>query len=232
MDDDRNGYVDDWRGWDTYARDNDATSDTENAHGTNVAGVLGAAANNGVGIAGIAPGARILAVRTSDNILHQGARLAEAIVYAADHGASVISMSLGADSFNSQLRRAVAYAHRSGVVMAVASGNEFHFHHHYPQVMDDVLAVGGLNPDTANTTAHQRRSRLGRRGLHGPCLLRRLRPAPRRRRADAGADHGLGRRLHQELERDVGGHAARRGRGRPGGGAGAGAGAAPLRRTR
>jgi subtilase family protein/VCBS repeat protein len=141
------------RGWDFYARDGDATSDSDNAHGTNVAGVLGAATDNGVGIAGVAPGARILPLRTSDNILHQGTRLAQAIVYAADHGADVISMSLGADTFNAQLRRAVAYAHRRGVVIAVASGNEFHFHHHQPQMLGEVLAVGGVNPDSANATA-------------------------------------------------------------------------------
>ena len=153
IDDDHDGFVDDWRGWDFYARDNRPTSDTQNPHGTNVAGVLGAAANNGIDIAGIAPGARLLPIRTSDNILHQGVRVAEGIVYATDRGAKAISMSLGTDSFSSSLRRAVRYAHRHGVVMAVASGNEFHFHHHYPQVMDDVLAVGGINPDTANLAA-------------------------------------------------------------------------------
>ncbi|MDX6697928.1 MAG: cell wall-associated protease [Solirubrobacteraceae bacterium] len=153
VDDDRDGYVDDWRGWDFYARDNDPTSDTANAHGTNVAGVLGAAADNGIGIAGVAPGARLLPLRTSDGILHQGARIAQAIVYATDRGAGAISMSLGADTFDGALRRAVAYAHRHGVVMAVASGNEFHFHHHQPQMLGDVLAVGGINPDSANTTA-------------------------------------------------------------------------------
>jgi subtilisin family serine protease len=153
VDDDRNGYVDDWRGWDFYARDNDAVSDTANAHGTNVAGVLGAATDNGIGVAGIAPGARLLPVRTSNDIIHQGARMAQGIVYATDRGATVISMSLGADTFDAALRRAVAYAHRHGVVMAVASGNEFHFHHHQPQMLGEVLAVGGLNPDSANSTA-------------------------------------------------------------------------------
>jgi hypothetical protein len=64
-----------------------------------------------------------------------------------------MSMSLGADAFPSSLRAAVAYAHRKGAVMAVASGNEFHFHHHVPQVLDDVLAVGGVNPDTATLRA-------------------------------------------------------------------------------
>jgi subtilisin family serine protease len=150
VDDDGNGYVDDWRGWDFYGYDNNPATDTQNAHGTNVAGVLGAEADNGVGTAGVAPGARIMPLRTSDNILHQGVRLAEAIVYATDNGADAISMSLGADSFPRALRAAVAYAHRRGVVIAVASGNEFHFHHHYPQVADGVLAVGGVNPDTAD----------------------------------------------------------------------------------
>jgi Subtilase family/FG-GAP-like repeat len=140
-------------GHDFYARDSNPTSDTHNAHGTNVAGVLGAAANNGIGVAGIAPGARLLPIRTADNILHQGVRVAEGIVYATDRGASAISMSLGTDSFGSALRHSVRYAHRRGVVMAVAIGNEFHFHHHYPQVMDEVLAVGGINPDTANLAA-------------------------------------------------------------------------------
>jgi hypothetical protein len=153
VDDDGNGYVDDWRGWDFYNYDNDPTSDTANSHGTNVAGVLGASADNGQGIAGVAPGAALLPLRTSDNILHQGVRLAEAITYATDRGATALSMSLGADSFPAVLRRAVVYAHRRGVVMAVASGNEFHFHHHQPQMLDDVLAVGGVNPDTANASA-------------------------------------------------------------------------------
>jgi subtilisin family serine protease len=150
VDDDGNGYVDDWRGWDFYNYDNDPTSDTENSHGTHVAGVLAAKADNGIGIAGVAPDARVMPLRTSDNILHQGVRVGEAIVYATDNGANAISMSLGTDSFSRTLRRAATYAYRHNVVMAVASGNEFHFHHHYPQVHDDVLAVGGINPDTAD----------------------------------------------------------------------------------
>ena len=142
-------------GFDVFQLDADPNSETRNAHGTNVAGVLGAAADNGIGIAGIAPGARILAIRSSDDIIHQGRRLAHAIVHAVDNGARVISMSLGADSFTRSLRRAVAYAERKNAVIAVASGNEFHFHHHWPQIADSVLAVGGLNPDTADAAALQ-----------------------------------------------------------------------------
>jgi subtilisin family serine protease len=140
-------------GYDFYARDGDPTSDTRNPHGTQVASVLGATADNGIGIAGIAPGARIMPLRTSDNIIHQGRRLAEAIVYAADRGVDVISASLGADSFPASLRRAVTYASRKGTLVVVASGNEFAAHHHWPQIADEALAVGGLNPDTANAAA-------------------------------------------------------------------------------
>jgi hypothetical protein len=152
-DDDRNGFVDDWRGYDFFGRDPNVTSETRNAHGTNVAGVLGAATDNGIGIAGIAPGAYILPIRTADNILHGSSRLAEGIVYAADRGARVVSMSVGTDSIGGQLRRAVAYAHRRGAVMVAPIGNEFHFHHEYPATFDEVIAVGGVNPDSANTTA-------------------------------------------------------------------------------
>ncbi len=153
VDDDRNGFVDDRRGYDFYADDGDATSDTKNAHGTNVAGVLGAQADNGRGVAGIAPDSRLLPLRTSDNILHQPSRVGEALVYAARQGADVVSMSLGTDSISRSFRDAAAYAYRKNVVMVAPTGNEFHFHHEYPATLDEVIAVGGLNPDTANVGA-------------------------------------------------------------------------------
>ena len=105
-------------------------------------------------------------------------------------------MSLGADTFAPELRRAVAYAHRKGVVMAVASGNEFAFHHHQPQ------ATTTCSPSAASIpTPRRRRSRRpGAVGTDftGPRVLRRLRAAPRPRRAHAGADDRLGRRHDPE----------------------------------
>ncbi len=163
-------------GYDFYERDRDPTSDTRNSHGTQVAGILGAAADNGIGIAGIAPDARIMPLRTADHILHQGTRLAEAIVYATDHGADVLSMSLGADSFSAQLRGAVSYAARNGTLAVVASGNEFHFHHHQPQVHDDAIAVGGINPDTADL--RDKDPNLAPTGRTSPCTRRTPTTAP------------------------------------------------------
>lgn len=140
-------------GYDFFMNDRSVTSETRNNHGTNVAGVLGAATDNGEGIAGIAPDARIMPVRTADNIIHQGSRLAAGIVWAADHGADVISMSLGAESRSAALDKAVAYAHRKGVVLVAAIGNESANHHNYPATYDEVIAVGGINPDTADAAA-------------------------------------------------------------------------------
>ena len=149
-------------GYDFWARDPDPSTDTRNNHGTNVAGVLGAATDNGIGIAGIAPGARILPIRTMDNILHQSARLAEGIVYSADRDAGVMSMSLGAESYSPALVKAVRYAKRRGAVLVAAIGNEFHYHHNFPATFDEVIAVGGLNPDSANLAAQ--REELARTG--------------------------------------------------------------------
>jgi hypothetical protein len=140
-------------GFDFFMNDRTVTSETQNNHGTNVAGVLGAATDNGEGIAGIAPDAMIMPIRTADNILHQGSRLAAGIVWATDHGADVISMSLGAESRSAALDKAVRYAHRKGVVLVAAIGNESANHHNYPATYDEVIAVGGINPDTADAAA-------------------------------------------------------------------------------
>lgn len=141
------------RGFDFFMGDRSVGSETRNSHGTQVAGVLGAATDNAEGIAGIAPQARIMPVRTADNILHQGSRLAAGIVWATDRGADVISMSLGAESRSAALDRAVAYAHHRGVVLVAAIGNESADHHNYPATYDQVIAVGGINPDTADAAA-------------------------------------------------------------------------------
>src|SRR5581483_9339034 len=72
IDDDGDGYVDDWEGWNTALNNNVVAAppcgaDCEGSHGTETTGCFGAVANNNVGIAGVAPKCKILAVRISDN---------------------------------------------------------------------------------------------------------------------------------------------------------------------
>jgi len=94
IDDDHNGFVDDWRGWDLVQGDNDPTDNFH--HGTEVAGVLAARANNGIGIAGVAPGVTIIPVRVLDNFNNTTCdEGAQGLAYAVKAGARIVNFSVG-----------------------------------------------------------------------------------------------------------------------------------------
>jgi len=90
VDDDGNGYVDDWRGWDFIGADNDPLD--ESGHGSPVSSVLAAKGGDGVGITGIAPGVRIMPLRVADTGVDQTITPA-AIEYAARMGARIVVQS-------------------------------------------------------------------------------------------------------------------------------------------
>jgi len=149
-DDDGNGFPDDVSGWDFFDRDSDVFDAGAYGHGTQTASIHSAETNNGRGMAGIAPGCRLLALRIGDapHISHSHL-LGAAVRYAADQGASVASMSLGCMSSTSFLREAFRYAASRGVLCVAAMGNEYSFHHNVPAVYEDVMGVGALHPDTS-----------------------------------------------------------------------------------
>jgi type VII secretion-associated serine protease mycosin len=122
----------------------------QNGHGTHVAGVITAIANNARGIAGLAPDTRILPVRVLDKTgVGDSANVAKAIVWAVDHGAKVINLSLSSTSPDSAGRAAVAYAISKNVVVVAAAGNDacgllFGAPRSYPAAYDGVLGVGAM----------------------------------------------------------------------------------------
>jgi subtilisin family serine protease len=121
-DDDGNGYVDDAIGWNFW--DDDARPWDLDGHGTFVAGLI-AAAHNDAGIAGVNPHARIMVLKALNAFGNTRASyLARAIVYAADHGARVINVSVGGKNVTRAEEAAVAYAHRKGALVVIAAGNE------------------------------------------------------------------------------------------------------------
>jgi len=133
--------------------DDDADADDEHYHGTHVAGTIAQATNNGIGVAGVAPGASILPVRvldasgsgTSDDV-------ASGIVWAVDHGADIINLSLGSSSHSSVIEEACEYAAELGVLVVAAAGNKGHNNFiGYPAALDSTMAVGAtdLNHDLA-----------------------------------------------------------------------------------
>lgn len=122
-DDDNNGYVDDVHGWNFVDGNNDPSD--LNGHGTVVSGIIAAGVDNGIGIAGVNPWARIMALRAMDwNGEGWSSNIADAIRYAADNGARVINISIGGNELRRREHLAVAYARDKGAIVVAASGNE------------------------------------------------------------------------------------------------------------
>ncbi|MEV0809407.1 type VII secretion-associated serine protease mycosin [Micromonospora sp. NPDC050200] len=127
-------------------------------HGTGVASIIAAASADGVAFHGLAPRARILPVRVSEQQVVQGresgrtvsaADFARAIRWAVDHDADVLNLSVVLYADNPAVREAVAYAVRRNVVVVAAAGNlhDSGDPRPYPASYDGVLGVGAISPD-------------------------------------------------------------------------------------
>lgn len=130
IDDDGDGYVDNWRGWDFVNNDNQPQAGTQNsggqgvAHGTETAGLIGATSNNALGVASVARNVNILPLQViDDNGNGYSDDVAQAISYAVDHGANIINMSLGTNGDDPLVRSAVDYAFEHNVIVVAAAGN-------------------------------------------------------------------------------------------------------------
>ncbi|MDR1140157.1 MAG: S8 family serine peptidase [Planctomycetaceae bacterium] len=126
IDDDGNGFVDDIHGWDTNLNTNDIM-DTY-GHGSHVAGIIGATANDNIGIAGIAPDVKILPVKTGDKLLSMSA-IVTGINYAIDlktHGVNIcaINMSFGMYGNYPALESVIVAAGNVGIMAVAAAGND------------------------------------------------------------------------------------------------------------
>lgn len=130
--------------------DNDANPDDNAAnagHGTCSAGVA-AAMNNGVGAVGAAPGCSIMPLKVANSAgsMYFSA-IQAALYYAADHGAEVISMSLGAAILtDAATETALQYAYNAGAVILAATGNENKTAISYPACSTYVIGVGAASP--------------------------------------------------------------------------------------
>jgi subtilisin family serine protease len=121
-DDDQNGFVDDWQGWDFVHGDN--SQETEgNFHSTHVSGTIAALTDNGVGVAGVAPQTKVLPVKIfgAPGTLASSSVIAQAFDYAGDLGVDVVNASLGGLG-TSQTVTNVINAH-PGTLYVVSAGN-------------------------------------------------------------------------------------------------------------
>ncbi len=134
------------KGWDFVGRD--PYPNDRNGHGTFVAGTIAEETNNGVGLTGLAYGAKIMPVRVLDTEGEgEASTIAEGVRFAVDHGAQVINLSLefspGVTASDiPELIEALRYAHRHDVLVVAAAGNEGHTAVAYPARAPDVVSVG------------------------------------------------------------------------------------------
>ncbi len=173
-DDDGNGYVDDWVGWDwvnnvspCWSGEDCTKEDNDpadfNGHGTHVGGIVGAITNNARGVAGLAGGwnetqnapangVKIMALRVGWSAPYGGQEVgyvrmdfcAQALYYAANKGATAVNCSWGSSSTGG-LPAAADYATSMGVLIVAAAGNEGSSYPDYLQGRSDVLAVAATD---------------------------------------------------------------------------------------
>ena len=136
----------------------DGTDIDASGHGSHVAGIIAAAANNGIGGSGIAPRAKILPIQVLDQAGQGDARdVAAGVRYAADNGAKVINLSLGGTTESSSLTQAISYANDKGVLVVAAAGNGGALDRpKWPASLDLTLAVTAVDQSNSATPFDQR----------------------------------------------------------------------------
>lgn len=130
-------------GWDFEDNDPNPGWDGEVNHGIHVAGIAGAATDNAIGIAGSGFDCRIMPLRLGT--VPTAAASAAALIFAADNGAKVASMSYGRGAESSLERDAINYAWSRGLVLLASSGNDGTQNQSWPAAFTNVIAVGATN---------------------------------------------------------------------------------------
>lgn len=155
IDDDGNGYVDDYYGVDIVS--GEGSADDTNGHGTHVAGII-AARHNFTGVLGIAYNVKIMPIKAAahNGTLTQG-DIAKAVLYAYENGAEVINMSFGGSACSIAVQDALATAY-SRCVLVASAGNDgkpnegFGAMPNYPAALSYVLGVMSVDAQGREST--------------------------------------------------------------------------------
>lgn len=149
VDDDGDGFIDDWRGWDFNSSTNpDGDNDPYpgHEHGTHVSGTIAAIINNGIGVAGVAKNVKIMIVKVGADDPNSGSidHGYEGILYAAALGAKVINCSWGSSNYSQAEGEVVAEAVGLGAVISAAAGNDGYNVPYYPAAHYGVMSVAAV----------------------------------------------------------------------------------------
>ena len=148
IDNDNDGYVDNYMGWDLGVGDNDPTYQA-NAHGVHVSGIAGASTDNAIGVAGVGFNCKFLPIKIGDA---NGSLIAayEGIKYAADHGCAIINCSWGGGGSGQYGQDIINYATiNKNCLVVCAAGNNAADGDFFPAAYNYALSVA--NTTSANT---------------------------------------------------------------------------------
>lgn len=153
VDNDNDGYIDNYYGWDFADNDNSPEADGS-THGTGVAGIAAAATDNGTGIAGIGFNSKFMPIKIFQTESNFSRNSYEAIIYAADQGCDVINLSWGNSGRYSQFAQDIINyaALEKDVVIVAAAGNTDAELDFFPASYDNVLSVGFVNADDSRNS--------------------------------------------------------------------------------
>jgi len=184
IDDDNNGWTDDIAGYDIVDQFipnigdfafPDPFIEDEQGHGTSVAGIIGAATNNTIGISGIAPTCKLLNIRAFDATGNaEEDDIAMAIVYAAMQKSKVICMSFGDIVYSPLTADAIAFAYSMNCVLIASAGNDGNILKRYPASYSNVMAIGATtqNDNKASFSSYGSHISLSAPGIAIPTTAR------------------------------------------------------------
>ena len=146
IDDDGNGFIDDFIGWDFVANNNDPDHNSGENHGTHTSGIAAGMTNNVVGIASISWNVKTMPIQVANpEGYFVGAY--NGIIYAAENGADFISNSWGSLNYSLANQEVIDYVSGLGSIMIASAGNEGGIVTHYPSDYTGVVSVASVSVD-------------------------------------------------------------------------------------
>ncbi len=145
IDDDNNGFVDDFCGWNFYEDTNNADEIYIWCHGSHVAGIAGGVTNNDQGIASISWNVKILVTNhtpAQDGLIYNGF---DGVMYLINMGVDIINLSWGNNYYSIFAEETITYAANQGIIVVAGAGNDANDTAFYPACYPYVISVGAVN---------------------------------------------------------------------------------------
>lgn len=151
VDDDNNGYIDDYQGWDIADNDNNPNPPAGSSylrHGTHVTGIVAAQTNNSIGVASIGNGIKVLPIKATQDEFGTSTQIThgwQGVSYAIAMGVDIINLSWGSKASSQTYQSIIDDAHAQGIIIVAAAGNSNNTQKFYPAAYNNVVSVAATD---------------------------------------------------------------------------------------